>query len=130
VTEHAVHVDHVESTQSRAHSVMPHTLTSDSGGQSVADTVTLRVRVAVPPLHDAEHAVHVDHSVTAHEHTPCEHVRDSVSWPHAAPPLAGAVFTMRWRRWSPLPHACEHGLQFDQTLSAQSTAHAACEHGS
>lgn len=129
-TEHAVHDDHVESTQSRAHGVMPHGLTSDSGGQSMADTVTLRVRVAVPPPHDAEHVVQADHSVTAHAHAPCEHTRDSVSSSHAAPPLADAVFTMRWRRWSPVPHACEHGLQFDQTLSTQSTAHAAGEHGS
>jgi hypothetical protein len=55
---------------------------------------------------------------------------DSLSVPHAAPPLDGATSTLRVRRCSPVPHACEHWLHVDHELSWQSTAHAGSAHAS
>jgi hypothetical protein len=128
VTEHADHVAHAESTQSRAHGCVEHAFESDSGGQSDADMVTLRERDVVPPPHVTEHGDQFDHADTAHAHAACMQGCDSLSAPHAAPPLAGAATTDRVRRISPVPHACEHALQFDHMLSWQSAAHAAAEH--
>jgi hypothetical protein len=130
VAEQGDHVAHAESTQSRAHGCVEHAIESVSGGQSDADVVTLRERDVVPPPHDTEHGDQFDHADTAHVHAACMQGCDSLSAPHTAPPLTGAATTDRVRRTSPVPHACEHALQFDHGLSWQSTAHAATEHAS
>ncbi len=129
-TEHADHADHTARTQSRAHGCVEHATESESGGQSLAAIVTLREREMVPPPHDTEHGDQFDQAETPHAHAGCVHGCDSLSAPHIAPPLAGGATTDRVRRCSPVPHACEHVLQFDHMLSWQSVAHAAVEHAS
>jgi hypothetical protein len=84
----------------------------------------------VPAPHVTVHGDHVDHSDTAHAHAACVHGCDSLSASHAVPPFDGVTTTERVRRRSPVPHVCEHALQFDHMLSEQLTAHAAAEHGS
>jgi hypothetical protein len=115
--EHADHAAHSDNTQSRAHSCALHSFESLSGGQSLAGIVTLRERIVMPPPHDTEHGAHADHADTLHAHGAFMHACDSCSAPHAAPPFDGGTAIARVRRCSPLPHSCEHGLQFDHRLS-------------
>jgi hypothetical protein len=128
--EHAAHVDHGLTRQSRGHGVVLHACASESSGQSGPLCVTVRERDCVPLPHDTVHAVQVDHCDTAHMHAPRSHGNVSLSAPHAVPPLAGGVTTLRVRRKSPGPHVCEHELQVDQLLISQLTGHNAGEHDS
>jgi hypothetical protein len=92
--------------------------------------VTARSRVAVPPPHVAEHALHVPQSlmVQSTAHSNVLHARRLASGPHALPPCDAAVRVVRERFCDPIPHVCVHAVQVLQSFTTQSAAHASALH--
>lgn len=90
-----------------------------------AGVVMERVCVFTPAPHETEHALRplqVVSQSTGHEKE--LQLRSWLMCPHALPEFPGAVWTLRKRRWTPVPHERLHWPQLPQLASLQSTGHA------
>ena len=106
---------------------MLHACVSSSRGHAAPPlalgTVTLRVRVWVPPPHSVEQDPQSVHEPTWQStgHACVLQFWDSVNVGHAAPPFKGCVVTVRVRDCVPPPQSLSHVLHEDHDDTLQST---------
>ena len=88
-----------------------------------AATVTARVRVRVPALHESEQSPHESQGVVVQStgHACTLHARDSDSIGHAAPPKLTGWSTARERVCEPEPQDSEHASHASHVPTTQST---------
>jgi hypothetical protein len=125
VSVHALMADQLDSTQSTGQTVVPQSRVCWSSGQAApplrAAVTTVRVRVAKPPPHEAEHTDQPEKVPVAQSTAQGAslQVRVSLRNGHCVPwPLACAT-TERVRRCVPPPHGASQVVHAEKTPTVQ-----------
>ena len=131
---HLPHLPQPETVHADGHKWLLQTCVSDSGGHVLPAcaelTVTLRVRAAMPPPHDAEHLVHAPKGATTQSTGQGSSEQACVSsrcW-HEVPPCAACCMMARLRVWLPPPHDFEHFDQVEKLVCSQWMGHCTPPH--
>ena len=107
-----------------------HASESVSGAQPTppkrGSTLRVRVRVRLPPPHETEQLPQSCHALSLQStgHSLVLQLCVSSSAPQAVPPWSGAIFCVRLRTCTPLPHVSEHPPQLPQAFISQWIGHA------